>query len=93
MAFNFRKSVKIAPGVRLNVGKKSASISAGVRGARITKGTRGTTTTVGIPGTGLSHTTHTPNKKKAPTKSATRQPPTKLFEQNEVEPMPKEGLE
>ena len=36
MGFRFRKSIKIAPGVRLNIGKKSASISVGGRGVRHT---------------------------------------------------------
>lgn len=30
MGLRFRKSVKIAPGVRLNISKKSVGISAGV---------------------------------------------------------------
>ena len=54
MGFRFRKSVKIAPGVRLNIGKKSVGISAGVKGARVSVNSSGRkTTTVGIPGTGL----------------------------------------
>lgn len=32
MGLRFRKSVKIAPGVRLNISKKSVGISAGVKG-------------------------------------------------------------
>lgn len=56
MGFRFRKSVKIAPGVRLNVGKKSVGISAGVKGARVSVNSNGRkTTTVGLPGTGLSY--------------------------------------
>lgn len=56
MGFRFRKSIKIAPGVRLNVGTKSVGISAGVKGARISTNTRtGTRATVGIPNTGLSY--------------------------------------
>lgn len=56
MGFRFRKSVKIAPGVRLNIGKKSVGISAGVKGARVSVNSSGRkTTTVGIPGTGLSY--------------------------------------
>jgi hypothetical protein len=54
--FRFRRSIKLLPGVRLNFGKKSASISVGTRGASYTIGTRGSRTTVGIPGTGLSYT-------------------------------------
>ena len=56
MGFRFRKSVKIAPGVRLNIGKKSVGISAGVKGARVSVNSNGRkTTTVGLPGTGLSY--------------------------------------
>ena len=56
MGFRFRKSFKIAPGVRVNVGKKSVGISAGVKGARVSVNSSGRkTTTVGIPGTSLSY--------------------------------------
>ena len=56
MGFRFRKSVKIAPGVRLNIGKKSVGISAGVKDARVSVNSSGRkTTTVGLPGTGLSY--------------------------------------
>lgn len=56
MGFRFRKSFKIAPGVRVNVGKKSIGISASVKGARVSVNSSGRkTTTVGIPGTGLSY--------------------------------------
>jgi len=57
MAFRFRRSFKVAPGIRLNVGKRGFSTSIGTRGARVTVGgSRGVTTTVGIPGSGLSYT-------------------------------------
>ena len=57
MGFRFRKSVKIAPGVRLNIGKKSVGISACVKGARVSVNSKGRVTkTVGLPGTGLSYT-------------------------------------
>jgi tetratricopeptide (TPR) repeat protein len=55
-SMRFRKSIKIAPGVRVNVGKKSVGVSAGVRGARYSVSSSGRRTqTVGIPGTGISH--------------------------------------
>lgn len=54
MGFRFRRSVKIAPGLRLNFGKRGLSLSAGVRGSSVTFGPRGTYSNVGIPGTGLS---------------------------------------
>ena len=64
VGFNFRKSFKIAPGVKLNISKKGiSSISAGVKGARMNVGKRGTRTTVGLPGTGLSYSSHKSHKK------------------------------
>lgn len=54
MSFRFRKSFKIAPGVRLNLSKSGIGMSAGVRGARVGVNSRGTYTSVGIPGTGIS---------------------------------------
>ena len=54
--FRFRRSIKIAPGIRWNFGKKSSSLSFGGRGFHYTVGSRGSRTTVGIPGTGMSYT-------------------------------------
>ena len=54
--FRFRRSIKMAPGLRWNIGKRSTSFSIGPRGLKLTAGTRGVRTTVGIPGTGLSYT-------------------------------------
>ncbi len=57
MGTRFRKSFKIAPGVKLNINKKSIGLSAGVKGARVSVNSKGRVTkTVGIPGTGLSYT-------------------------------------
>ena len=54
MGLRYRKSISILPGVRLNMGLNSMSISAGVPGFRKTISTTGrVTTSVGIPGTGL----------------------------------------
>jgi hypothetical protein len=55
MGFRFRKSVRIAPGLRINLGKKSASLSVGSRGATVNISDRGVKTTVGVPGTGMSY--------------------------------------
>lgn len=56
MGFRFRRSVKIAPGVKLNFGKKSTSVSFGGKGAHYTISSTGRkTATVGIPGTGISY--------------------------------------
>lgn len=54
MGFKFRKRVKIAPGVNLNIGKKGVSTSIGGNGATVNLSKRGVKTTVGIYGTGMS---------------------------------------
>lgn len=65
MGFRFRKSVKIAPGVRINFGKKSASVSIGPKGLKHTISTTGRrTTTVGVPGTGLSYSKTSQKRRK-----------------------------
>jgi hypothetical protein len=55
MGFRFRRSIKLLPGIRLNVSKSGVSTSIGGRGAHINIGPRGTRGTVGIPGTGISY--------------------------------------
>ena len=40
MAFRFRKSIRIAKGVRLNLGSKSVGVSAGVKGLRVSTNSR-----------------------------------------------------
>lgn len=57
MGFRFRKSVKVLPGVKLNISKSGISTSVGGRGATVNFSKRGTRTTVGIPGTGISYST------------------------------------
>ena len=56
MGFRFRKSISILPGLRINLGRRSASVSVGVRGLRYTAGTRGERVTASLPGTELSWT-------------------------------------
>ncbi len=56
MGFRFRRTLKIAPGIRLNFGKKGVSTTIGPRGAKITLGKDGVRTTVGLPGSGMSYT-------------------------------------
>ena len=58
MGFRFRESIKIAPGVRVNLNKKSTSVTFGGKGFHHTVSSTGRkTTTAGIPGTGISYTT------------------------------------
>jgi hypothetical protein len=59
MGFNFKKSLKIIPGVRLNVSKTGFSMSLGTKGAMVNlKRGRKSKVTVGLPGTGLSYSDH-----------------------------------
>lgn len=56
MGLRFRKSVKIAPGVRLNISKKSVGVSAGVKGYRKSINSSGrVTTSIGTPVAGVSY--------------------------------------
>jgi hypothetical protein len=54
MALRFRKSIKLAPGIRWNLSMSGSSWTLGPRGASIGIGKRGTYLNTGIPGTGLS---------------------------------------
>lgn len=55
MGWRFRKRKKLLPGVTLNLGKRSASISAGPRGAKLNAGSRGVGATLTLLGTGLAY--------------------------------------
>jgi hypothetical protein len=51
MGITFRKRIKLLPGVYLNLGKKSASVSVGPKGLKRTWSTTGrTTTSADLPG-------------------------------------------
>lgn len=64
MGFRFRKSIKILPGVRINLSKSGPSLSLGGGGATFNVGGRGTRLTLGIPGTGIYYTTQKSLSKK-----------------------------
>ncbi|MDQ3220949.1 MAG: DUF4236 domain-containing protein [Acidobacteriota bacterium] len=56
MAWRFRKSFKVLPGVRLNVSKKGlTSATIGKRGLSASVGKQGVHQNVGLAGTGLSY--------------------------------------
>ncbi|WP_064691527.1 DUF4236 domain-containing protein [Rhizobium aegyptiacum] len=63
MAVRFRKSFKLAPGLRLNVGKKGASLRVGPKGAGYTVGTSGQRVSASIPGTGVGFTSKVGKRK------------------------------
>lgn len=53
MGWNYRKRVKIFPGVHLNFSKRGISTSIGPKGAKVTIGPKGTFLYTSIPRTGL----------------------------------------
>lgn len=64
MGLRYRKSIKLAPGVKVNLNKNSTSVTFGGKGLHKTISSTGrTTTTVGIPGTGLSYSETKTRKK------------------------------
>lgn len=64
MGLRFRKSIKIAPGVRMNLSKKGVGMSVGGKGARYSISATGRrTASVSIPGTGISYSRSMSGKK------------------------------
>ena len=55
MGLRFRRTVKIAPGVRLNISRSGVSLTVGKQGLTTTIGKDGIYQNVGLPGTGLSY--------------------------------------
>jgi hypothetical protein len=58
MGWRFRKRIRLLPGVRWNLSKKSSSITAGVPGYHKNFSRRGVRTTYSLPGTGVSYSTN-----------------------------------
>jgi hypothetical protein len=88
MGFRFRKGVKLAPGVRLNLSKSGTSFSFGGRGATVNVRGRRVRTTLGIPGTGLSYVSQKTFGSKARNRVNTHAPD---WDQLPVPPMQKTG--
>lgn len=95
MGLRYRKSIKIAPGVHLNVGSRSAGISVGTRGCRYSVNTRGRrTATVG----GISYSSGKSGKKRSyqskayANRSAINQRQRELKQQEKIEEATKNQL-
>lgn len=85
MGLRFRKSFKVAPGVKVNLNKKSTSVTFGGKGMHHTVSSSGKkTTTVGIPGTGISYseTSGTEKNSKSTEQTEPVKAKKKLFEKN-----------
>ncbi len=73
MGFRFRKSVKIAPGVKLNFGKKSAGMSIGGKYGGVSFNSKtGARVRASAPGTGLSYSTKISGSGKKCAKSSSK---------------------
>jgi hypothetical protein len=74
MGWRFRRSLRILPGVRVNISKRGfSSLSIGRRGLTLNVGRKGTKETIGLPGTGISYTTpvqHLPTTERHPQATA-----------------------
>lgn len=72
MATRFRRTMKIAPGLKVNFGKRGVSLTAGGKLGRVTVGPSGTHVGASIPGTGLYMTQKVTSTQ--PTASVTASP-------------------
>ena len=85
MAWNYRKRIKIIPGVRLNLSKGGISTSIGIRGASLTLGKKGAFVNTGIPGSGfysrqkISSINKTPTTDITPTQNQYDEPTDNIF--------------
>ena len=59
MSLRFRRSIRIAPGVHVNLGLHGAGLSVGPRGLHVGVNRRGMYTSAGMPGTGIYAVRHT----------------------------------
>jgi hypothetical protein len=60
VGWRYRSSIRLLPGLRVNLSKSGASLSLGRRGATVNLGRRGIRGTVGLPGTGISYSETAP---------------------------------
>lgn len=66
MAWRYRRSIRLLPGMKVNLSKSGMSLSVGGPGATMNFGKRGIRTTVGIPGTGISYVTQKSSQRRQP---------------------------
>ena len=70
MGFRFRQTVRLLPGIRLNLSRSGISTSFGGRGATLNLSPKGIRTTIGLPGSGMSYSTLHPFPVDGPTVNA-----------------------
>lgn len=57
MGCRLRRSLHLAPGIRVKLSKTGTSLSVGRRGATMNFSKRGTKATIGLPGSGMHYST------------------------------------
>lgn len=64
MGFRFRKSKKILPGVKINLGKSGVGATFGGKAGRVSLSPKGTSVGFSLPGTGISYNERVGTKKR-----------------------------
>jgi len=84
-----RRSIKLGPGVKLNLNKRSMGLTVGGRGAHYSVNTRGQRTrTVGLPGTGVSYIDRSSARRSPARRPSTRAPAALSVAQPAAAPRP-----
>jgi hypothetical protein len=94
MPLRFRRTIKIAPGVKLNLSKSGVSTTVGTKDIHFNFGKRGVKRTVTIPGTGISEIDYIKkNKSEAEKKRETKEEEAKEehAEQRQADAVPVTG--
>ena len=87
MGWNYRKSINLGGGLRLNFSKSGIGLSGGIKGFRISNGPRGTRLHASIPGTGIYYTkTLSGNKRRSSgsTSPRTSSTPARQYQYSQV---------
>lgn len=87
MGFNFRKTINLGNGLKINLSKSGIGYSFGVPGVRYSQSAKGKKKmTYSIPGTGISYSNDLSGKKQKSKNSSSKQPKTSVKEQiNDIE--------
>ena len=93
LGLRFRRTLKIIPGVRLNISLGGPSVSFGPRGLHYTVGLRGTRLTAGIPGSGLSWTKYQRYPSQSPSGQPPQLPPSEVPHGTDGPPSEAQGVE
>ena len=87
MSLRFKKSIKILPGIKLNISKNGLnSVTIGKPGASVNISKKGKQATIGIPGTGLSYSKKISSRVDTHSKSPSVPPSAELNSKHSTNP-------